>query len=581
MKAGAWAFEKVCRRAGAKPLQKQAAFFVSFHKHFIPATHLEAALPFDVRKCRNFRFNFKYQNDSSMRLLLFPFLLLAGFTLFAQEKIDTALMRRIRTEAFDRSDVARIAYQLTDVAGPRLTNSPGYQRAATWAVAALKSWGIEKAGLESWGHFGKGWSNEQTTLALRTPYYQPLQAAPMAWTNSTTTPGTSLPVVLLDKLDSATIDARATDIKGKVVMVKSKRTTLPGRAQADFARFADTSLQKLEDTYMVERGEIEKYLPQMLAEYRTHLYLGQKGAAALLLKSWGRDGTFGAQGSMAYAAGYEAPLPTLFTAPEDYLRMQRLLQDSTAVTVDLSVQNQWHDKDPNGYNVIAEIPGTDRKLKDQVVLLGGHLDSWHGSTGATDNAAGCAVMMEAMRILKSLGIKPRRTIRLALWGGEEQGLYGSFGYVKAHYGNPADMKLKPEQQKVSAYYNLDNGSGKIRGIFTQGNEAVAPIFKEWLQPFADLGAATVTTRNTGSTDHVAFDAVGIPGFQFVQDPLDYETRTHHTNMDNYDHLSIDDLKQAAAIVAAFVYNTAMRNDLLPRKPLPKPSRFVFDFDVPL
>jgi hypothetical protein len=516
----------------------------------------------------------------SMRLLL-PVLLLCAIAARAQEKIDTALMRRIRTEAFDRSDVARIAHQLSDVAGPRLTGSPGYRRAADWAVQTLKQWGIEKASLESWGHFGRGWSNEQTTLALRTPYYQPLLAAPMAWTNSTTTQGTSVPVVLLDKLDSATIDARAADIKGKVVMVQSGNMSLPGRTEPDFARFADSSLQKLDDMYMVERAEIEKYIPMMLSNYRTHLYLAHKGAAALLLKSWGRDGTFGAQGSMAYATGYEAPLPTLFTAPEDYLRLQRLLQDSTSVTVDVFVQNTWHDNDPNGYNVIAELPGTDPKLKDQVVMLGGHLDSWHASTGATDNAAGCAVMLEAVRILKSLGIKPRRTIRLALWGGEEQGLYGSFGYVKKHFGNPADMKLKPAHGKVSAYYNLDNGSGKIRGIFAQGNEAAASIFNQWLQPFADLGATTVTTRNTGSTDHVSFDAVGIPGFQFIQDPLDYETRTHHTNMDNYDHLSIDDLKQAAAIVAAFVYNTAMRADLLPRKPLPKPSRFVFDFDVPL
>jgi Zn-dependent M28 family amino/carboxypeptidase len=319
----------------------------------------------------------------------------------------------------------------------------------------------------------------------------------------------------------------------------------------------------------------------MLADYRTQLYLGQKGALALLRKSWGRDGTFGVWGSMGYAPGYEAPLPELCVAAEDYLRLQRLVQDSSGVTIDLSVQNKWYDKDLNGYNVIAEIPGTDPKLKDQVVMLGGHLDSWHASTGATDNAAGCIVMLEAVRILKSLGIKPRRTIRIALWSGEEQGLYGSFGYVKNHFGNPVDMKLKPEAQKVSAYYNVDNGSGKIRGIFAQVNEAVAPIFKQWLQPFADLGATTVTAHNTGSTDHLSFDAVGIPGFQFVQDPLDYEQRTHHTNMDNYDHLSIDDLKQAAAIVAAFVYNTAMRNDMLPRKPLPKPSRFVFDFDIPL
>jgi Zn-dependent M28 family amino/carboxypeptidase len=209
-------------------------------------------------------------------------------------------------------------------------------------------------------------------------------------------------------------------------------------------------------------------------------------------------------------------------------------------------------------------------------MLGGHLDSWSSATGATDNGAGCIVALEAIRILKDLGVKPKRTIRIALWDGEEQGLYGSFHYVKNHFGDPADMLLKPEAAKISAYYNLDNGSGKIRGIFTQGNEAVAPIFKQWLAPFQDLGAATVTLHNTGSTDHLSFDAVGIPGFQFIQDELDYETRTHHTNEDNYDHLRMDDLRQAATILAAFVYFTAQRPQMIPRKPLPKPEKFVFD-----
>jgi carboxypeptidase Q len=516
-----------------------------------------------------------------MRTVLVSLLAVACITTHAQETIDTTMMRRIRTEAFDHSGVADIAHHLTDVAGPRLTNSPGYQRAATWAVTALKQWGIEKAALEPWGQFGKGWSNEQTILAMRKPYYQPLQALPMAWTSGTTNDLKSARVVLLDKLDSATIDAHAADIKGNVVAIKATRTTLPDGFQPFATRFADSTLAKLQDEYMMDRDTLAKYIPMMLAEYRTQLYLGQKGALALLRKSWGRDGTFGVQGSMAYAPGYDAPLPVLSVEAEDFLRLQRLLQDSTAVQVDLSVQNQWYSNDLNGYNVVAEIPGTDPKLKDQVVMLGGHLDSWHASTGATDNAAGCAVMLEAMRILKSLGIKPRRTIRVALWSGEEQGLYGSFGYVKKHFGNPIDMKLKPEQQKLSAYYNVDNGSGKIRGIYTQGNDAVAALFKQWLEPFTDLGATTVTNHSTGGTDHLSFDAVGIPGFQFVQDPLEYETRTHHTNMDNYDHLSIDDLKQAAAIVAAFVYNTAMRTDMVPRKPLPKPGRFLFDFDVPL
>ena len=215
-------------------------------------------------------------------------------------------------------------------------------------------------------------------------------------------------------------------------------------------------------------------------------------------------------------------------------------------------------------------------------MLGGHLDSWAGGTGATDNGAGSIATLEAIRILKALNIQPRRTIRIALWGGEEQGLYGSFGYVKNHFGNPETMALKPEQKNISAYYNLDNGSGKIRGIYTQGNEAVREIFRSWLEPFADMDAnGGVTLSNTGSTDHISFDAVGIPGFQFIQDPLEYTTRTHHSNMDTYDHLSIPDLQQAAVIIAAFVYNTAMRDEMLPRKPLPKPGKFVFDFEFPI
>jgi Zn-dependent M28 family amino/carboxypeptidase len=254
---------------------------------------------------------------------------------------------------------------------------------------------------------------------------------------------------------------------------------------------------------------------------------------------------------------------------EDINRLTRLLQAGKNVRVEMELQNTFITSDSTAYNVIAEIPGTDDELADEIVMLGAHIDSWHAATGATDNAAGVAVMMEAVRILKALNVKPRRTIRIALWSGEEQGLHGSRNYVKNHFGDVATMQLKPEQKKVSAYYNLDNGAGKIRGIYLQGNDGVRPIFETWLAPFKDLGAANVTIRNTGSTDHIPFDAIGIPGFQFIQDPLDYGTRTHHTNMDTYDRVNKADLMQAAVIVAAFVYNTAMRDQLLPRKPLPR------------
>jgi Zn-dependent M28 family amino/carboxypeptidase len=256
---------------------------------------------------------------------------------------------------------------------------------------------------------------------------------------------------------------------------------------------------------------------------------------------------------------------------DDYLRVQRLVEAGTKVELEADVKTKFFTDDLQGYNVIAEIPGTDPVLKDEIVMLGGHLDSWHGATGATDNAAGCAVMMEAVRILKALGVQPRRTIRIALWSGEEQGLFGSRNYVKNHFADRTTMELKPDHAKISAYYNVDNGSGKIRGVYMEGNKVAAPIFQQWLTPFNDMGAKTITLDPTSGTDHQSFDAVGIPAFQFIQDELEYDTRTHHTNMDTYDHLSPEDLKQAAVIVAAFVYNTAQRDEKIPRKELPKPQ----------
>ena len=324
------------------------------------------------------------------------------------------------------------------------------------------------------------------------------------------------------------------------------------------------------------------YVDILRGQYKAEHLIKETGALAILLMNpFGRDGTIFADGTPSYDKNYPPTLPQAVVSTEDYLKMQRLLNDGAAVTIDLDIAASWYNNDLKGYNVIAEIPGSDPNLKTQVVMLGGHLDSWHSGTGATDNAAGCAVMLEAVRLIKVLGLQPKRTIRIALWSGEEQGLYGSIGYVKKHFGDPATMNLLPDHKNISAYFNLDNGSGKIRGIYLQNNEGVRPIFDAWLQPYADLGATTITPGNTGSTDHLSFDAVGIPGFQFIQDPIEYETRTHHSNMDTYDHLQIDDLKQAATIVAGFIYNAAMRKDMLPRKKLPKAERFIFDTDFPI
>ena len=309
---------------------------------------------------------------------------------------------------------------------------------------------------------------------------------------------------------------------------------------------------------------------QNLQRQLPDFYKNEQPALVLSMSRSGNDGTLFVQGGGSYAKDGENNYAYVMLSSDDYLRVQRLVSAGQKVELEADVKTKFYDKDIRAYNVLAEIPGTDPVLKDEIVMIGGHLDSWQGATGATDNAAGCAVMMEVMRIIKATGLQPKRTIRIALWSGEEQGLLGSRGYVKNHLADPSDMVLKPEHGKISAYYNLDNGTGKVRGIYLQNNAKAGPIFEPWLQPFAELGAKTVTINNTGGTDHQAFDAVGIPGFQFIQDPIEYDTRTHHTNMDTYDHLVPEDLKQAATVIAAFVYNTAQLEGKIPRKDLPKP-----------
>ncbi len=498
-------------------------------------------------------------------------------SLKAQEPVDTSIMSKIRQEAMTRSQVGSLAGQLTDEVGPRLTNSPGYDRAVTWAVDKLKSWGLS-AQPESWGEFGRGWENQGSVIAMTSPYYHPLIAYPTAWTNGTNGP-ISAEVVLLDEIDSATINARAAELKGKIVMLRSGADSLVSAFEAFATRYKNAELDTLPDIDMDVRDSLVsqmKYYGMYLAAQQ---YLFTKGVVALLSTSRkSRDGTIAVQGSFAFLPKLPMPGTGIEVSREDYLRMQRLIGAKKKVVLNLDIKNKWYPEKTIGYNVVGEIKGSDPKLKEQVVMLGGHLDSWHTGTGATDNAAGCVVMMEAVRILKALGLQPKRTVRIALWGGEEQGLYGSFGYVKNHYGDPAGMKLKAEQKKVSVYFNVDNGSGKIRGVYLQHNDSARAIFNSWLQPFTGDSAVGLTPANTGSTDHISFDAVGIPGFQFIQDPLEYEPRTHHTNEDVYDHLQIEDLKQASMIVAAFVYNAAMRPAMIPRKPLPKPAPFVYDLN---
>ncbi len=371
-----------------------------------------------------------------------------------------------------------------------------------------------------------------------------------------------------------------------------------------FARDEDADLKKIQD-YPLNPPNPNFSFPAMLKRLafreKVGKFLAAEQAVAVITPS--RDGrnsggsggtifddTGAGFGWLIYRPEHVNPLPVAVTAIENYGRVYRLLKANVPVTVELNIDAKFTGDHEHGFDTIAEIPGTDPKLKDELVMVGGHLDSWASATGATDNGAGTVVAMEVMRILTALHVKPRRTIRVGLWTGEEQGLFGSNGYVKQHFGEiprstePDQMDVteydrdasgpiifKPEYQKISAYFNLDNGGGRIRGIYLQENAAEAPIFAQWMEPLKDLGVTTITVRNTGGTDHESFDAVGIPGFQFIQDSLDYGSRTHHSNMDTYERLQPEDLAQAAAVEAIFVYDAAMRDLMLPRKPLPHPE----------
>lgn len=493
---------------------------------------------------------------------------------YAQEKVDMAAIDQIKKEGLEHSKVMDIAFQLTDVAGPRLTNSPGFFRAANWAKTELAKWGLTNATLEPWGDFGKSWELKKSYIALTAPYYRPMIGYPKTWTKGS---GglQNAEILLIKATDSAGLESYRDKVKGKILLLY-RTDTLKQSFKSDANRHTDEDLDKMAaaappaplDTAALRRrrgGGNRGALT--LANTLREMALKEGALAILSMSPRGMDGTLFVQGGGAYTGkDPENPLDMMI-AMEDYMSLLRLTNSGYPVKLALDVQTEFSSKDLKGYNVVAEIKGTD--LSNEIVMLGGHLDSWQGATGATDNAAGCAVMMEAIRIIKESGLKPRRTIRIALWSGEEQGLLGSRAYVKNHFADPANMVLKEDHGKVSAYFNLDNGTGKIRGIYLQGNEQLRPVFTQWLAPFNSLGAKTVTISNTGGTDHLAFDAVGIPGFQFIQDEIEYDTRTHHTNMDSYDHLIGADLTQAATIVAAFVFNAANRDDKLPRKELPK------------
>ena len=526
----------------------------------------------------------------------------------AAENIDLTMYARIRNEGMSHGKVMDFAGALADGIGPRLTGSPNAARANAWTRDTLTKIGLENAHLEDWGDFGMGWQQINTWARMVSPDPEPLwmQAAP--WSPATKGP-VSGEVMYVPLADVSELDALKGKLAGKIVLLGAARPT-PDIIEPLFHRYTDAELKDMET--VEQRATPAAGAPALTIEQRlaarTKLYqlrhaamklMLDEGVAAIITPS--RDSADGGGTGIIFddnganmALSAQKPenavkIPNAVMMIEHYNRLVRMVQNHVPVTVEVNIDTKFTGDHEHGFDTVAEIPGTDPKLKDEVVMVGGHLDSWISGTGATDNGAGSIVAMEAVRILKALDLKPRRTIRIALWTGEEQGLYGSMGYVAQHFGkfappatpDPAGLPsfmghhgaLTPtkEWEKLDAYYNLDNGTGKVRGVYTQGNFPIGPIFAQWIAPLHDLGVTTISYRDTGGTDHLSFDAVGLPGFQFIQDPLDYETRAHHSDMDTYDRLHKDDLEQAAIVEAIFLWNTSQRDEMMPRKPFPHPE----------
>lgn len=495
-------------------------------------------------------------------------LLIFAVGLGAEEKIDLQALQRIRREGLENSKIADLLVYLCDVYGPRLSESPQYRKAGQWVVARAGEMGLANAKMEPYGAFGRGWELKKFYGAMTAPQYMPLVAYPKAWTPGTNGVVSGSPV-LIEVKKAEELAKYKGKLKNAIVLTQGEQE-IPISFDPAASRMTDDELAKLvlapdPGAKSPFAARMEEYQARQQLQQAIAKFIKDEGAAVQLEPSRGKDGTVFVQGGGSQMKGAQAPLPSVVVSAEQYNRIVRILKKSVPVTMEIEVQAGFTEDDTQGYNVIAEIPGVDKKLKDELVMLGGHFDTWHSGTGATDDGAGCAVALEAVRILKALGVAPRRTIRVGLWDAEEQGFMGSRGYVTNHFFDRAKKEKKPEYDKFSAYFNFDNGSGKIRGIYAQGNVAAAPIFEAWLRPVHDLGAATVTLRNTGGTDHLPFDGVGLPGFQFIQDELEYDTLTHHSSMDVYDHLSKGDLMQAATVMAWFVYNAAMRDEKLPRK----------------
>ncbi len=531
----------------------------------------------------------------------------AGIVL-AQDQPDLQVVNRIRAEEFKHSQVMDILENLTDRYGPRLTASPEFLEAMGWAENRLKEYGLENVHREKWT-FGRSWSLKQFSVEMVEPRYSSLTAAPLAWSSSTDGPVTGDAVLAPLGRGRMRLNLKANEeaiekyeqkwkgkLRGKIVLVTNAIDPKPWTS-APFVRYDEKQLSEIgiapepvppvkvdpahieipEDpqqarAYMMNMppavlDELFDKIQDQRAKFST--FLKEEGVAGVIqADTRAHAGMVSAEAAGSYKSKYPLAPPTFVVTAEQYDRMVRLIEKKAPVKVRVNLKEESSAGDIDSYNLVGEIPGGDKR--DEVVMVGAHFDSWHSGTGATDNGAGSAAMMEAMRILKALNLKMDRTVRIALWSGEEQGLLGSQAYVKEHFGDPKTMKITAEQAKLSGYFNLDNGTGKIRGVYLQGNDAMRPIFAAWLAPFHDLGVSQITIRNTGGTDHLSFDAVGLPGFQFIQDPMDYGTITHHSDMDTYDHIEAGDMMQSAAVIASVVYDAATRPAMLPRRELPKP-----------
>jgi carboxypeptidase Q len=541
----------------------------------------------------------------------------------AQEKVDVATIDRIRSEAMEHSQVMETMSWLTDVYGPRLSWSPNLTKAGNWAAATLKGYGLANVRLEPWSTpAGLGWASERFSFQAVSPNPFIIDAVPRAWSASTKGKVTGAATIVeagcftelqqkyAGKLKNAFIMAvradtnpvreftawstRYTD-EALAAMANPPAAGAPGGGRGNFAAPAAPAVSAACQAEAAARAAAAPPAAanapagaprpgfgggrfNVNSDTTALRWLEKQGVGAIMMGGAGRGYVGGniATDNGASRAKNAAQVPFVHVSTESYGRMYRMVQKGVPLMLELEMQNHFYPADSTSFNVVGEIPGTDPQLKDEVVMIGGHFDSWHSGTGATDNAAGSATMMEAMRILKALNLQPRRTIRIGLWTGEEQGLLGSRAYVRQHFGfvDTAGFHPTAEQKKFAAYFNVDNGGGKIRGVYQQGNTAVAPIFTSWMTPFNPLGMKTLNAGNTGGTDHQAFDAVGLPGFQFIQDPLDYSTRTHHTNQDVYERIQPEDMKFNSAVLAAFAWQAAQRDERLPRKaePTATPAR---------